>query len=230
MPNIDFTKAEISLVDLISDLHCIADLFRMLKANPHSNKAPGQRGCFWEGCGIASKKVEDLRNEIAKCDSIPDIFIGQSACNQVIELAHKCTIAVAKFGGIRDRFPVFDAEFDAVQAELAPARTVRMDDLELQVKEELACAWQAHLLGRSTGAGGHEVIETETVYSKRFRSVADWLKVLANCGERMSGATFLRRRNGQAVPPIRVNPQSERQSLSLAIDDLPPSYSDEMNV
>lgn len=68
---------------------------------------------------------------------------------------------------------------------------------------------------------------TAILYS-RFRPIAEWLRVLKHLGENISEDTFRRRRTGEAVPKYRVNPESKRGSISIALDDLPPGYSDSL--
>lgn len=65
-----------------------------------------------------------------------------------------------------------------------------------------------------------------TIRYSRFRPIAEWLDVLNQLGENISDDTFRRRRDGDAVPLYRVNPESKRSSISIALDDLPLGYTD----
>jgi len=61
----------------------------------------------------------------------------------------------------------------------------------------------------------------------RPRSPSDWIRILKKLGEEISADTFSRRRKG-ATPLYRQNPNSTTKFVSLAIEDLPPNYTDEV--
>lgn len=161
-----------------------------------------------------TKKIRLLPSEFASVLAV-EAAIGDEAqqrrgiatINSHPELLSRC------FPGW-SRLPETPAEWMRLLAEFAPDMVVAYS------RGELSPAGLLHFIDQR--------LSRLTVQYSRHRDVANWLTVLKRLGHEMSDDTFRRRRNGEAKPSYRQNPDSTRSSISLAIADLPAEYSDDL--